>query len=109
MEEYSAECGGHGCLFLFPAESLSAWQCSTSGGSISKLNAADSFSRCCAPERRQAQNSQNNCRRAGNAGPCTHTTVVAWPVHIIPLYIGDGCQLHRPLLLSWYILQWPSR
>src|SRR5438105_14093640 len=81
MEEYSAECGGHGCLFLFPAESLSAWQCSASCGSISKLNAADSFSRCCAPERRQAQNSQNNCRRAGNAGPCTNTTVVAWPVH----------------------------
>src|SRR6266480_5996691 len=76
MEEYSAECGGHGCLFLFPAESLSAWQCSTSGGSISKLNAADSFSWCCAPERRQTQSSQNNCRRAGHAGPCTGTTVV---------------------------------
>src|SRR6266487_2575539 len=81
MEEDSAECGGDGCLFLFPAESLSARQCPTSGGALSKLNATDSVSRCCGPERRQAHSSQNNCRRVGNAGRCAGTTVVDWAVH----------------------------
>src|SRR5215831_10448297 len=76
MEEDSAECSSHGCLFLFLAESFSAWQCTTSSSSNCKLNVINSFSRCCGSERREAYNSQNNCRSAGNAGPYTFTTVV---------------------------------
>src|SRR6266487_2734404 len=83
MEEDPAECSGHGCLLLFPAESLSAWQCSTSSGSNSKLNVVNSFSRCCGSKRREAYNPQNNRCSAGNAGPYTSTTVVALPFHTV--------------------------
>src|SRR6266581_3560232 len=98
MEEDSAECSGYGCLLLFPAESLSAWQCPTSSGSNSKLNVANSFSRCCGSERRAAYDPQNNCRGAGNAAPYTSTTVVFWPLHEAGCFYKHYCSSIGPFL-----------
>src|SRR6266568_4695234 len=98
MEEDSTECCGHGCLLLFPAESLSAWQCPTSSGFNSKLNVVNSFSRCCGSERREAYKPQNNCRSAGNAGPYISTTVAVWPLHKAGCFYKHSCSSMGPFL-----------
>src|SRR5438309_11193016 len=80
MESDPAERCRHGYLLLFSAESLSAWQCTASCGLIGKLHPAHSLSWNRGPERKQAYDSENCCRGAGNPGRCACTTVIIWPV-----------------------------